>query len=173
MPKYSLWSDIWVQPIRLVLLQSLANNRETGVLSVEHRGLQFRARFELGKLTHAKLGKIEADDAIVEFVSVWREGIFVFIQRQPPPDLARDYFKVSKPLDKVLLDAALACDNLEVVWKKLPKGANSPLEKLPDTQNILSSPNLCDPQTEPAIKPRNLQVMRMLWAEFGWADASC
>ena len=148
------------------VLQSLANNRETGVLSVEHRGMQFRARFEQGKLTFAKLGKIKADDAIVEFVSVWREGIFVFIQRQPPPDLSQDSCRVAKPLDKLLLDAALACDNLQVVWKKLPRGANSPLEKLPDTQNILSSENLIDPQTNQPISKEDAQIMRLLWAEL-------
>jgi hypothetical protein len=148
------------------VLQSLANNRETGVLSVEHRGLQFRARFEQGKITHAKLGKIRADDAIVEFVSVWREGIFVFIQRQPPPDLAQDSCRVGRPLDKLLLDAALACDNLAVVWKKLPKGASSALEKVPDTQKILNNPKLLDPQTNQPLSEEDIQIMRQLWAEF-------
>jgi len=42
------------------LLQSLSNNRESGVLSVESKDLQFRAIFEQGKLSKAKQGKLKA-----------------------------------------------------------------------------------------------------------------
>jgi hypothetical protein len=148
------------------VLQSLANNRESGVLSVEYKGQQFRALFEQGKLTHAKLGKIKSDDAVVEFVSVWREGIFVFIQRQPPPDLSDTACQLTKPLDKLLLDGALATDNVEVVWKKLPKGANSPLEKMPDSQNLLQGSNLQDPQTKTPCTAEEIETMRLLWKDL-------
>ncbi len=101
------------------LLQNLAQNRENGVLSVEYRDQQFRAQFEAGKLVHAKVGKILGDAAIIEFASAWREGVFVFIQRTPPADLAKDSCKLSKLLDKLLLDAALCKDNLESILKKI------------------------------------------------------
>jgi hypothetical protein len=98
------------------------------VLSVEFRDMQFRALFDTGKISHAKLGKLLGNAAVIEFASVWKQGIFVFIQRTPPADLSKDNCKVSKALDKLLLDAALAADNTEVTWKKLPKGAESVLE---------------------------------------------
>jgi hypothetical protein len=130
------------------LLQNLATNRETGVLSVEHRDLHFRAQFDVGKVTHAKLGKVEGNRAVAEFASAWKDGIFVFIHRTPPADLAKDSSKVTKPLDKLLLDAALAMDNTDVVLKKLPKGIHSVLEKVADEDNLLNCGELVDPADE-------------------------
>ncbi len=146
------------------LLQSLATNRESGVLSVEHKDLQFRALFDQGRITHAKLGRIKGNGAVVDFVSAWAEGIFVFIQRQPPADLSADECKISRPLDKLLLDAALAQDNLNAVWKKLPKGANTPLEKLPDSQKLLQSGQMVDLQEKTPLGPRDMDVMNRLWS---------
>ena len=57
------------------LLQSLSIERGTGVLSVEHKDLQFRALFDQGRITHAKLGKINGNGAVVEFVSAGRRNI--------------------------------------------------------------------------------------------------
>ncbi len=145
------------------LLQSLANNRETGVLSIEHKDLQFRALFDQGRLTHAKLGSIKGNSAVVELVSAWSEGIFVFIQRQPPSDLSAAPCELSRPLDKLLLDAALAEDNLNVVWNKLPKGSNTPLEKLPDERNLFASGQLVDLQEKTLLSARDLDVMQRLW----------
>lgn len=145
------------------LLQSLSSNRESGVLSVEHRDLQFRAFFEKGRLSFAKLGKIKGNLAIIELVSVWREGVFVFIQRDPPADLADQLCQVSKPLDKLLLDSALANDNIEVVWKKLSNGANSLLEKLPDTNNIWKAPQLLDPIEKTPLPPAAVSLMKTIW----------
>ncbi|HEY9870270.1 MAG TPA: DUF4388 domain-containing protein [Candidatus Obscuribacterales bacterium] len=145
------------------LLQSLANNRESGVLSVEYQDMQFRALYDQGKITHAKLGKIKGDAAIVEFASTWREGIFVFIQRQPPADLSESACKVGKPLDKMLLDAALAADNIEVVAKKLPKGLKTPLEKLEDTNNLWRSGRLVDPKEQTPLRDEDIAIMYRLW----------
>lgn len=147
------------------LLQNICQNRETGVLSVEYRDMQFRALFDIGKLTHAKVGKVLGNTAVVEFASAWKEGIFVFIQRTPPADLNKDACKLSKPLEKLLLDAALAKDNMEVVFKKLPKGLNSVLEKLEDEKKLLGSDQLFDPAEK---KPTPLtssekQHMQRLW----------
>jgi hypothetical protein len=149
------------------VLQSLASNRETGVLSVEHKDLQFRALFEMGKINFAKQGKLRGNDAITEFVSVWKEGIFVFIERQPPQDLVEESCKVSRPLDKLLLDSALGCDNIEVVWKKLPRGPETALEKVEDEQGLLSgSVQVLDPQEGYEIPQEELHIMQRLHKEF-------
>ncbi len=148
------------------VLQSLSNNRETGVLSVEYQDMQFRALFDQGRVTHAIQGKVKGDTAIVEFASVWREGIFVFIQRQPPADLQDSACKVVRPLDKLILDAALAEDNISVVAKKLPKGLQSALEKLEDTENLWGSGKLIDPKERTPIRAEDVAVMYRLWGAF-------
>ncbi len=145
------------------VLQNLATNRESGVLSVEHKDLQFRGLFDQGRLTHAKLGRIKSNDAVIEFVSAWSEGIFVFIQREPPADLADQSCKLTKQIDKLLLDAALAQDKMKAVWNKLPKGAGSPLEKLPDSQHLLESGTMVDLQEKTPLTPRDLEVMQKLY----------
>lgn len=148
------------------LLQNLAQNRESGVLSVEYKDLQFRAHFELGKVSHAKVSKIVGNAAIIEFASAWREGIFVFIQRTPPPDLAKEACKLTKLLEKLLLDAALCKDNLETAMKMLPKGRDSILEKVPDEKRILLQQSLLDPQDKTPLKPEDVAVMKHLWQEL-------
>lgn len=146
------------------LLQSLATNRETGVLSVEYQDKQFRALFEQGRLTHARIGSIQGNRAIIEFVSLWKEGVFVFIQRKPPPGLTDESSKLSKPLDKLLLDSALASDNMEVVLKKLPKGFQTTLENVPDTNNLWQSSRMVDPKEKVPIEAYELAVMHRLWS---------
>jgi len=142
------------------LLQNLATNRETGVLSVEHRDQQFRACFEVGKLTHAKVGKLHGNKAVSEFACAWREGIFVFMQRTPPSDLMLEPSKLTKPLDKLLLDSALAKDNTDVVAKKLSKGFYSVLEKVTDTEGKMSGGDLIDPQEKKPLKPAEIELMK-------------
>jgi len=142
------------------LLQNLATNRETGVLSVEYRDLHFRARFELGKLTYARVGKVQGNRAIAEFASAWKDGIFVFIHRTPPADLSREECKVTKPLDKLLLDAALAKDNTDVVLNKLPKGIHSVLEKCSDDDDLLNSGELVDPAEETPLRVAEIELMK-------------
>ncbi|MBX9673041.1 MAG: DUF4388 domain-containing protein [Candidatus Obscuribacterales bacterium] len=145
------------------LLQNLATNRESGVLSVEYREMQFRAIFETGKITHAKLGKLLANHAVIEFASNWKQGIFVFIQRTPPQDLAKDNCKIGKALDKLLLDAALAGDNAEVTWKKLPKGPQSVLEKKPDPNNLMDDEKLEDPKEKYVLNKSERAMMKKMW----------
>lgn len=148
------------------LLQNLAQNRESGVLSVEYRDLHFRATFEAGRLVHAKVGKIMGDQAVLEFASAWREGIFVFVQRMPPEDLAKDACKLTKLLEKLLLDSALAKDKLAVVLKKLPKGTDTVLEKNSDDSGFFSQASILDPIEKTPLKPREVEVMKRLSAEL-------
>jgi hypothetical protein len=155
------------------LMQSLATNRENGVLSVEHKDQQFRAVLDQGKITRAKQGKLKGNSAVIEFVSIWREGIFVFLERQAPADLADESCKVTKPLDKLLLDSALAQDNVDAVWNKLPRGAGTPLEKLDDTQQLLVSGNMVDPQEGQPLSSADVSQMQRMWKELdGLASVS-
>ncbi len=152
------------------LLQNFVQNRYTGVLSVEHGDSHFRAQFEEGKLTHAKVGKITGNRAILEFASRWKEGIFVFIQRQPPPDLATDACKVTKILDKLLLESALAKDNMETDKKPLPNGLYTILEKLPDENKLLENKQqpttLMDPKENVPLNTTDITMMSRLWIEL-------
>ena len=145
------------------VLQNLSSNRASGVLTVDYRDLSFRAVYEQGKLAHAKQAKLKGNAAVTEFVSVWKEGVFVFLERSAPADLATDDCKVTRPLDKLLLDSALASDNIEAVWKKLDKASKSVLEKLPDSQNLLNSGQLVDPQEQYALSDEEVNDMQRVW----------
>lgn len=146
------------------VLQNLANNRCNGVLSVEQKDLTFQALFEQGRLVFAKSGKIKGNKAVIEFVSVWKEGVFVFIERVPPPDLANEECRITTPLDRLLLDAALASDKIETVWKNLSKGNQSLLERLPDQNNLLKSENLMDPQENYQLSADERKDMQAIWS---------
>lgn len=146
------------------VLQNLASNRCHGVLSVEFKDLTFRALFEQGKLAFAKAGRLKGDKAVLEFVSVWKEGIFVFIERDAPPDLANDKCTVTKPLDKLLLDSALAADKIDAVWNSLEKGVSSLLERLPDENNLLQRTDLADPQENFPLSLQEMQDMQAIWS---------
>lgn len=148
------------------VLQSLANNRESGVLSVEHKDIQFRAVFEQGRLVKARQGRLFGNSAVIEFVSTWREGIFVFLERPTPSDLADPACDVTKQLDKLLLDSALASDNIDTVWKRLPKAADTALEKIEDTTNLFLSGNMVDPQEKTPLTKDEIETMQRLWKEF-------
>lgn len=152
------------------LLQNFVQNRHTGVLSVEYRDLHFRAQFEEGRLTHAKVGKIGGNKAILEFVSFWSEGVFVFIQRKPPADLAVDACKLTKNLDKLLLEAALSKDNMDLDMKQFPDKLETILEKLPDEQKLLDQDGtqniLKDPKDQTPASSRDVHTMKRLWAEL-------
>jgi hypothetical protein len=145
------------------LLQSLSSDRRSGILTVEHLNRQFQCVYDQGRVTHAKLADIRGDNALIEFVATWRVGIFVFIQRDPRPDLIADACKLTRPLDKLLLNAALDHDNQELVWKKLPHGMETPVEKLPDNNSILQQNDLVNPATGQQFSTHELQVMRKLW----------
>lgn len=145
------------------VLQNLASNRSTGVVVVEYKDLTFRATFEQGRLVFARHGKLKGNSAVTEFVSVWKDGVFVFLERGTPPDLALDECKVTRPLDKMLLDSALASDNIETVFKQLSKGAATVLEKITDHSGLLSGGALTDPQEGFELSPEDIERMRRYW----------
>lgn len=145
------------------LLQNMATNRETGVLSVENRDMQFKAHFETGKPVHARIGKLHGNKAVMEFASAWNQGIFVFIKREPSEDLTKDTCKVTKALEKLLLDAALAQDNTQVVWAKLPRGADSVLEKDESKKEKLEGDPLMDLKEKKPISKTEMEIVKRVW----------
>lgn len=144
------------------LLQNMATNRESGILSVEYRDMQFKAHFDQGRPAHARIGKLHGDKAVIEFASAWKQGIFVFIKRNPSTDLLKDTCKLTKPLDKLLLDAALAQDNMEVVWKKLPQGADTPLEKDEEEKEKLAG-ELKEPRENQPLTDEQKDLAKRVW----------
>ena len=144
------------------LLQNMATNRESGILSVENRDMQFKAHFDQGRPAHARIGKLHGNKAVIEFASAWKNGIFVFIKREPSSDLTKDTCKLTKPLDKLLLDAALAQDNMQVVWKKLPQGADTPLEKVED-QKAKFDEELKEPREKQPLTDEQKNLAKRVW----------
>lgn len=144
------------------LLQNMATNRESGILSVEYRDMQFKAHFDLGRPAHARIGKLHGDKAVIEFASAWKQGIFVFIKREPSSDLLKDTCKLNKPLDKLLLDAALAQDNTEVVWRKLPLGPDTPLEKDEEEKSKLDG-ELKEPREGQVLTKDQKELAKRVW----------
>ncbi len=144
------------------VLQNLASNRASGVVVVDYKDQSFKAVFDQGRLTFAKLNKLRANNAVTEFVSVWKEGVFVYMERPAPPDISTEDCKITRPLDKLLLDSALASDNIESVWKKMALRDKSVLEKLPDRQGLLAQ-TLSDPQEAYELSPDEMEAMRSVW----------
>lgn len=145
------------------VLQNLASSRATGVLTVDHRDLTFRAIYDKGTLTHAKQGKLKANAAVTEFVSVWKDGVFVFLERSAPPDLVQEECKVTRPLDKLLLDSALASDNIEATWNKLEKGPKTILEKAGDAEHVVATTQLQDPQEGYDLSAEEMEDLLRVW----------
>jgi hypothetical protein len=145
------------------VLQNLASNRANGVVVVEYKDMTFKAAFETGKLTFARQGRLKGNAAVTEFVSVWKDGVFVFMERSAPADLSSEDCQVTRPIDKLLLDSALASDNIEALWSKLPHGPRTVIEKLPDQNAILSQEQILDPVEQFELNQAEIEQMRFAW----------
>jgi hypothetical protein len=113
------------------LLQSFATAKKTGVLSIENRGKAVLIAFNSGKPTHARLKQLVGQDAVVELLVSWQEGIFVFRDKVAADDFD-DNCQLSASLDRMLLDAALAQDQVNQILSQLPSGHNAILERAPN-----------------------------------------
>jgi diguanylate cyclase (GGDEF)-like protein len=110
------------------LLQSLATAQKTGVLTVQAPdGRQLWLLFESGKPMQARMGKHAGAAAIVEFVSTFEEGNFNFQEnagtgKATMTKLPRldESFSISKSLERILMDGALAQDNFNAAKKIIP-----------------------------------------------------
>jgi hypothetical protein len=111
------------------LLQSFATAKKTGLLTVENRDKALIVSFELGKPTHARMNRLRGYEAMIEFLVSWSEGIFVFrdkgVSQELDPSCA-----LNQPIDRMLLDAALAQDQVNKVLTTLPGGRNTILERV-------------------------------------------
>jgi diguanylate cyclase (GGDEF)-like protein len=101
------------------LLQSLATAQKTGVLTVQSPdGKQLWMLFEGGKPIQGRLGKFAGAMAVVEFITTFEEGSFNFQEKVMSgketmtklPKLDEN-FNISKGLERILMDGALAQDN--------------------------------------------------------------
>jgi len=108
------------------LLQSISTSQKTGVLTVSSGdGRQLWMLFENGKPIQARMGKMQGNAAIVEFIVTYEDGAFNFQERAQGgrdtklPKLG-DEFNVSKTLDRCLMDGALAQDNFNASRKIVP-----------------------------------------------------
>lgn len=111
------------------LLQSLATAKKTGLLTVDNRDKTLIVAFESGKPTHASLSKLRGYDAMVEFLTTWSEGIFVFRDKGKSLELD-DSARLSQSLDRLLLDSALFQDQINQILSIFPQGRDSILERV-------------------------------------------
>ena len=111
------------------LLQSFATGKKTGLLTVENRDKALTVSFASGKPTHARLNRLRGYNAMVEFLVLWSEGIFVFRDKGTSRELDESCV-LSEPLDRILLDAALAQDQVNQALASLPGGRNTILERV-------------------------------------------
>ncbi|MBX9685993.1 MAG: diguanylate cyclase [Candidatus Obscuribacterales bacterium] len=110
------------------LLQSFATAQKTGVLTVQAPdGRQLWLLFESGKPMQARMGKYAGAPAIVEFVSTFEEGNFNFQEKamsgkETVTKLPRldESFNISRSLERILMDGALAQDNFNAAKKIIP-----------------------------------------------------
>jgi hypothetical protein len=111
------------------LLQSIASAKKNGLLSIENIGKTALIQFANGKVTAARLGKLVGSVAVVEVLVAWRNGIFLFRNNGTSEQLDESC-KVDKPLDQLLLGAALAEDQINQILNLLPSGRNTVLEQV-------------------------------------------
>ncbi len=118
------------------LLQSLVLHGGNGLLSVAHGGLRFTSFYNRGRLSHAEHGNIKGDDAVVEFVSTWSEGTVSFVETDWH-DFVSDACRVSRALDKLLLESALAADCITDILSMISGGRKAVLERSGDLETRL------------------------------------
>ena len=111
------------------LLQSLATAKKTGLLTVDNRDKTIIVAFESGRPTHARLNKLRGYEAMVEFITTWAEGIFVFRDKGRSEELD-DTARLSQSLDRLLLDSALYQDQMAQIIAGFPQGRDSILERV-------------------------------------------
>jgi hypothetical protein len=111
------------------LLQGFASGKKTGLLTVENRDKALIVAYSKGKPTHARMNRLRGYDALVEFLVSWSEGIFVFRDKGQSQEFDETSL-LKHPLDKILLDAALAQDQVNHILGRLPSGRNTIMERV-------------------------------------------
>jgi diguanylate cyclase (GGDEF)-like protein len=104
------------------LLQSIANSQKTGVLTVEDElGRQYQSLFRTGKLLSSALESFHGMDAVIEFVTSFEAGRYNFklVTDSELEKIATGEVAPHLPLDKCLMEAALAEDHLKKAKRNL------------------------------------------------------
>lgn len=149
------------------LLQSIASGQKTGLLSMEDRGRTALIAFENGRLTHSKLGSLVGMSAMLEVIVSWKEGIFIFRDRASSSELDESC-RVAKPLDRLLLDAALAQDQVNQILSIFPNGSETVLEQVFNFEaawGALSKTNLRYFDDTP-VGPGDIQMLHRIATSF-------
>ncbi|MBK7746774.1 MAG: DUF4388 domain-containing protein [Candidatus Obscuribacter sp.] len=111
------------------LLQSLSTAKKTGLLTVDNRDKTLIVAFDQGRPSHALLNKLHGYNAMVEFITTWHEGIFVFRDKGESTELL-EKSRFNHSLDRLLLDSALFQDQMAQILKTFPQGQDSILERV-------------------------------------------
>ncbi len=120
------------------LLQSLSGGNKTGLLTVEKRDKTFIIAFQQGRPTYARLNQLKGHSAMTEFLTTWSDGIFVFRDKASSQDLDSEC-TLNKPLDRLLIDAAVCQDHMIKIFDSLPQGRNSILERVSNFEELWKS----------------------------------
>ncbi len=120
------------------LLQSLSAAGKTGLLTVENLNNIILFKFANGRVTHAKYGDFLGNDAIIQFLMSWTEGIFIFKDKADNKELDASC-KLEANLDKLLLDCAVLKDDMAKFVSELPAGQKTVLERVWNFNQIWTS----------------------------------
>jgi FOG: GGDEF domain len=99
------------------LLQSIATSSNTGILIVENElGEQFFISWLDGEPRQATLGDLTGVDAVIEFITTFKNGQYTFQQRAATDGTPSDLHS----LEHCLMESALAEDKMNVALKVIP-----------------------------------------------------
>lgn len=145
------------------LLQSLSTAGKSGLLSSEDEDQTLLVMFINGKPTHAKMNELRGMDALIEFITSWTDGIFVFREKGQSLELDKTT-ELRVTLDRILLDSALFHDHINQVLNGLPQGRDSILERAKDFEQrwnqLADTPLLYLDETEVTLEDRE-QISRL------------
>lgn len=99
------------------LLQSIATSSNTGILIVENElGEQFFISWIDGEPRQATLGDLTGVDAVIEFITTFKNGHYTFQQRAATDGTPSDLHS----LEHCLMESALAEDKMNVALRAIP-----------------------------------------------------
>jgi hypothetical protein len=110
------------------LLQSLGTANKTGLLTIEDRDKVLLLEVLDGRPIAAKMNKLRGHEALLEFVTTWTDGIFVFKDKGSSPELDQSC-RITRNLSRILLDSALCQDHIQYIVNFMHQGQKTILER--------------------------------------------
>lgn len=156
----------------VAIMQSLLTAQKSGVLTVTNKNRHFWMLLHQGRPLQARLGTIPGNAAIVEFVTTFDEGKFAF-QEKPgtnePKKMLDDTCDVTRSLERCLMDAALAQDNLDWARTVIKDAHRSALvlvepEQLPSAKEAM----IADTAT---VTPEDIELVDRMMAKLEYGSA--